>query len=49
MRISVVGAGMRQRMLFDARSIIPAYAVAAGFHYRGVGRQPRSPIAVEAR
>ncbi|MDF2733473.1 MAG: rkpK [Chloroflexota bacterium] len=40
----------RQPILFDGRGIIAAAdAVAAGFHYRGVGRQPRSPIVVEAR
>jgi len=44
MRITVVEAG------YVARGIIAATdAAAAGFHYRGVGRQPPSPLAVEAR
>ena len=40
----------RTPILFDRRGIVPAIdAVAATFHDRGVGRRPRSPVAVEAR
>lgn len=36
--------GMRRPILFDGRGLIAASdATTAGFHYRGVGRQPRSP------
>lgn len=41
---------MRYPLLFDGRGLIAAAdAAAAGFHYRGVGRQPRSPIAAVVR
>lgn len=40
---------MRRAMLFDGRRLIdPQTATAAGLHYRGVGRRPHDPVAVEA-
>ena len=39
---------MRRPYLYDGRGMIkPLVATEAGLHYRGVGRQPRSPIPVE--
>ena len=41
---------MRQPLLFDGRGMVSADdATAAGLHYRGVGRQRRAPLSVEAR
>lgn len=40
---------MRRPVLFDGRGLIAASdAAAAGFYYRGVGRQPRSPLVIDA-
>lgn len=40
---------MRRPYLFDGRRLIePSTATDAGLHFRGVGRRPQSPIAVEA-
>jgi hypothetical protein len=40
---------MRRPYLFDGRRLIePSTATDAGLHFRGVGRRPQSPVAVEA-
>jgi len=45
--LPALGRRMRRSLLFDGRGMIaPAVATKAGFHYRGVGRQPQEPSTV---